>query len=235
MTQLRIDGWIHHLARHAVACFLTRGDLWQHWEEGAKVKFSLVYEKCINLNILHSKVFDLYLLDADWALNNANWQWLSCSNFFYQYFRCYSPVAFGKKTDKDGNYIRKWIPALKKMPTKYIYEPWLAPLQVQRDCGCVIGVDYPHPLVDHNAASKENMAKMKSAYESSHDVTANPDLIRDSSATSTPTAFAPKRSNENVKDIKSSKKPKVSEVDASIASAPDIRHHFQVGIKKFKK
>jgi FAD binding domain of DNA photolyase len=29
-------------------------------------------------------VFDLYLLDADWALNNANWQWLSCSSFFYQ-------------------------------------------------------------------------------------------------------------------------------------------------------
>lgn len=27
MTQLRQEGWIHHLARHAVACFLTRGDL----------------------------------------------------------------------------------------------------------------------------------------------------------------------------------------------------------------
>jgi len=65
MTQLRLEGWIHHLARHSVACFLTRGDLWQSWEDGAKV-------------------FDLYLLDADWALNNANWQWLSCSNFFYQ-------------------------------------------------------------------------------------------------------------------------------------------------------
>ena len=88
MTQLRVEGWIHHLARHAVACFLTRGDLWQHWEEGAAV-------------------FDLYLLDADWALNNANWQWLSCSNFFYQFFRCYSPVAFGKKTDPSCAYIRK--------------------------------------------------------------------------------------------------------------------------------
>jgi cryptochrome len=32
MTQLRCEGWIHHLARHAVACFLTRGDLFQHWE-----------------------------------------------------------------------------------------------------------------------------------------------------------------------------------------------------------
>lgn len=37
MTQLRQEGWIHHLARHAVACFLTRGDLWISWEEGVKV------------------------------------------------------------------------------------------------------------------------------------------------------------------------------------------------------
>ena len=38
MTQLRQEGWIHHLARHAVACFLTRGDLWLSWEEGMKVR-----------------------------------------------------------------------------------------------------------------------------------------------------------------------------------------------------
>ena len=38
MTQLREEGWIHHLARHAVACFLTRGDLWQSWERGAEVR-----------------------------------------------------------------------------------------------------------------------------------------------------------------------------------------------------
>lgn len=28
MIQLRKEGWIHHLARHSVACFLTRGDLY---------------------------------------------------------------------------------------------------------------------------------------------------------------------------------------------------------------
>ena len=42
MTQLREEGWIHHLARHAVACFLTRGDLWQSWEKGAEVFDELV-------------------------------------------------------------------------------------------------------------------------------------------------------------------------------------------------
>jgi len=54
MTQLRQEGWIHHLARHSVACFLTRGDLWVSWEEG-------------------QAVFEELLLDADWSLNAGNW------------------------------------------------------------------------------------------------------------------------------------------------------------------
>lgn len=47
MTQLREEGWIHHVARHAVACFLTRGDLWISWEEGMKVRnfFSMHFFK----------------------------------------------------------------------------------------------------------------------------------------------------------------------------------------------
>jgi cryptochrome len=38
------------------------------------------------------------------------WQmWLSASAFFAQYFRVYSPIVFGKKYDKDGADIRKWV------------------------------------------------------------------------------------------------------------------------------
>ncbi|GAB5356970.1 hypothetical protein AAMO2058_000333700 [Amorphochlora amoebiformis] len=146
MTQLKTEGWIHHLARHMVACFLTRGDLWQSWEKGARV-------------------FDRLLLDADWAINNGNWMWLSCSCFFYQYFRCYSPVAFGKKTDKNGDYIRKYLPQLNKYPAKYIYEPWKAPKGLQQKWGCVIGKDYPEPIVMHSTISKENMNRMAEAYK----------------------------------------------------------------------
>lgn len=48
MTQLRQEGWIHHLARHAAACFLTRGDLWISWEEGMKVHFWFwVFSSCL--------------------------------------------------------------------------------------------------------------------------------------------------------------------------------------------
>lgn len=92
--QLREEGWIHHLARHAVACFLTRGDLWISWEEGMKI-------------------FEELLLDADWSVNAGMWMWLSCSSFFQQFFHCYCPVKFGRKADPNGDYIRKYIPALK--------------------------------------------------------------------------------------------------------------------------
>jgi cryptochrome len=145
MTQLKVQGWIHHLARHAVACFLTRGDLWQHWEAGMQV-------------------FDELLIDDDWAINAANWLWLSCSCYFYFFYRCYSPVTFGKKTDKNGDYIRRWLPVLAKMPAQYIYEPWEAPHSVQVAAGCVVGRDYPVRIVIHEVASKRNMERMRQAY-----------------------------------------------------------------------
>jgi len=148
MNQLRTEGWMHHLARHLTACFLTRGDLWITWEAGRDV-------------------FEKYLLDADWHINNFSWHWLSCSAFFHQYFRCYSPVVFFKKTDPTGAYIRKHLPVLHKMPAKYIYEPWECPVANQQTAGCVLGKDYPKPPFNHSTVSKENMNKMKAAFDAS--------------------------------------------------------------------
>lgn len=150
MRQLRQEGWIHHLARHAVACFLTRGDLWISWEDG-------------------QKVFEELLLDADWALNAGNWMWLSASAFFYQYFRVYSPVAFGKKTDKDGTYIRKYVPELAHFPKALIYEPWRASVDEQKLAKCTIGVDYPMRIVEHETVCERNKGRMAEAYRVHHE------------------------------------------------------------------
>lgn len=145
MVQLRKWGWMHHLARHAVACYLTRGDLFVYWEKGRDV-------------------FDRLLIDADWAINNGNWLWLSASAFFHQYHRIYSPITFGKKYDPDGLYVKHFLPVLKDMPKQYIYEPWTAPLAVQKKANCIIGVDYPRPVVDHAIANKECRERMGQAY-----------------------------------------------------------------------
>ncbi|XP_076946014.1 (6-4)DNA photolyase-like [Bidens hawaiensis] len=146
MVQLRKWGWIHHLARHSVACFLTRGDLFIHWEKGRDV-------------------FERLLVDSDWSINNGNWLWLSCSSFLYQYHRIYSPISFGKKYDPTGAYIRHFLPVLKDMPKEYIYEPWTAPLSIQTKAKCIIGKDYPKPIISHENASKECKRKMAAAYE----------------------------------------------------------------------
>ncbi|TDH10090.1 hypothetical protein EPR50_G00071350 [Perca flavescens] len=146
MTQLRQEGWIHHLARHAVACFLTRGDLWISWEEGMKV-------------------FEELLLDADWSVNAGSWMWLSCSSFFQQFFHCYCPVGFGRRTDPNGDFIRRYLPVLRGFPAKYIYDPWNAPESVQAAAKCVIGVHYPKPMVHHAEASRLNIERMKQIYQ----------------------------------------------------------------------
>ncbi|NXC99210.1 CRY1 protein, partial [Certhia familiaris] len=146
MTQLRQEGWIHHLARHAVACFLTRGDLWISWEEGMKV-------------------FEELLLDADWSVNAGSWMWLSCSSFFQQFFHCYCPVGFGRRTDPNGDYIRRYLPVLRGFPAKYIYDPWNAPESIQKAAKCIIGVNYPKPMVNHAEASRLNIERMKQIYQ----------------------------------------------------------------------
>lgn len=150
MRQLKQTGHMHHLGRHAVACFLTRGDLWQNWTAGRDV-------------------FDKLLLDADWALNNGNWLWLAgIAPFSAPYFRVYDPCPGPKSSlnvEQTGEFVKHFVPELKSMPARYIYKPWTAPLDVQRKAGCIIGQDYPSPIVDHAKARDSNLAKFKAALE----------------------------------------------------------------------
>lgn len=152
MRQLISVGWLHHLTRHAVACFLTRGDLWISWELGRDV-------------------FEKYLLDADWALNNQNWLALSgAAPWSPPFFRVYSPIPAMDSSlnvqDPEGKYIREFVPELRRMPSKYIYAPWTAPTEVQKEAGCVVGKDYPKPIVEHDKVSKENIDRFKQALDS---------------------------------------------------------------------
>lgn len=156
MRQLKLEGWIHHLGRHAVACFLTRGGCYIDWERGAEV-------------------FEEWLIDHEAACNIGNWQWLSCTAFFAQFFRCYSPVAFPQKWDKEGEFIRRYVPELKDFDKKYIYEPWKAPIVDQKKWGCLVKGDgsegaggatqtYPKPMFDFATQRDICLQGMKNAY-----------------------------------------------------------------------
>ncbi|KAL1115936.1 hypothetical protein AAG570_005431 [Ranatra chinensis] len=144
MRQLKQEGWIHHVARNAVACFLTRGDLWINWEDGLQ----------------H---FLEYLLDADWSVCAGNWMWVSSSAFeqLLDCSLCICPVNFGRRLDPYGEYVRRYVPEVRNLPVEYVYEPWAAPLEVQRTAKCIIGQDYPQRIVDHKLASQINRKKME--------------------------------------------------------------------------
>lgn len=113
-------------------------------------------------------VFEELLIDHETACNVGNWQWLSCTAFFSQFYRVYSPVAFGKKWDKSGALIREYVPELKDVPEKYIYEPWKMPKPDQKAAGVIIGGDgpgcYPKPMLDVQEQAKVALAGMKSSY-----------------------------------------------------------------------
>ena len=46
------------------------------------------------------------------------------------------------------------MPEVAKFPRQWVYEPWLAPAAAQKAAGCLVGTDYPRPIVDHARASK---------------------------------------------------------------------------------
>ena len=68
--------------------------------------------------------------------------------------RIYSPIKQVADHDPDGQFIKRWVPELEAVPNEYIAEPDKMPATVQLSAGCVIGRDYPAPLVSHRACRR---------------------------------------------------------------------------------
>lgn len=146
MRQLNTIGWMHNRARMIVASFLVK-DLLIDWRWG-------------------EKYFMQQLVDGDPAANNGGWQWTAGTGTdAAPYFRIFNPTSQAKKYDPDGDYIRYWLPELANVPQDYIHEPWQMPPLAQKSAGCVIGQDYPEPIVDHKAARERTLAAYKIARE----------------------------------------------------------------------
>jgi deoxyribodipyrimidine photo-lyase len=130
MRQLWSIGWMHNRVRMIVASFLTK-HLLQPWQDGAAW-------------------FMDTLVDADLAANAANWQWVAgCGADAAPYFRIFNPILQGQKFDPEGEYVRRWVPDLRRRAMAQIHEP-LADNEVCED--------YPQPLVDHAEARKTALA-----------------------------------------------------------------------------
>ena len=80
----------------------------------------------------------------------------------HPYFRIFNPVTQGEKFDPDGEYIRQYIPELKELPNKYLYNPSEAPKEVLDKANIVIGKDYPEPIINLKASREKALDAFKS-------------------------------------------------------------------------
>jgi deoxyribodipyrimidine photo-lyase len=143
MRQLLREGWMHNRARLVVGSFLTK-DLGIDWRWG-------------------ERHFMRLLLDGDEPNNNGNWQWIASVGVDPQpvFKRVLSPTRQMQAHDGDGTYVRRYVPELAQVPDDYICEPWTMPSELQRALGCVIGNDYPAPIVDHAVARRAALERYR--------------------------------------------------------------------------
>ncbi len=99
MRQLNSTGWMHNRLRMITASFLVK-DLLIDWREG-------------------ERYFMSQLIDGDLAANNGGWQWAaSTGTDAAPYFRIFNPTTQGEKFDREGEFIRQWLPELRDVPGK---------------------------------------------------------------------------------------------------------------------
>lgn len=144
MRQLNTTGWMHNRLRMITASFLTK-DLRIHWKRG-------------------ERYFARRLLDYDLSQNLGGWQWSASTGTDAQpYFRIFNPVSQSLRHDADGGFIRRFVPELSRYPAETIHAPWEADPAEQKRCHCVIGRDYPAPIVDHAEARKAALQMFRQA------------------------------------------------------------------------
>jgi deoxyribodipyrimidine photo-lyase len=133
MHQLNSTGWMHNRVRMVVASFLTK-DLLHDWKLGAHY-------------------FEEKLMDIDTASNIGGWQWSASTGVDPKPMRIFNPRLQAEKYDPQGEYIKRWIPELQSVPAKYIHAPHEMPMILQKEIGCIIGKQYPPPMIDHAQAA----------------------------------------------------------------------------------
>ena len=126
MTQLNHTGWMHNRLRMVVAMFLSK-NLLIDWKKG-------------------EEYFMRNLIDGDHASNIGGWQWSASTGVdAAPYFRIFNPITQSEKFDKEGEFIKKYLPIFSELSPKEIHNP---------DLETRAKLKYPEMIVDLSFSRK---------------------------------------------------------------------------------
>ena len=132
-------GYLNFRMRALLVSFLTH-HLWQPWQSG----------------VIH---LARNFLDFEPGIHYSQFQ-MQAGETGINMIRIYNPTKNAKEHDKEGIFIKKWIPELKKIPTPLLFEPWKMNTIDQENYDCKIGKDYPNPIVDISQTYKHAASKL---------------------------------------------------------------------------
>lgn len=146
MRELWATGWLHDRIRVVVASFFVKV-LQLPWRWGMKYFWDT-------------------LLDADLESDALGWQYITGTLPDGREFdRIDNPQFEGYKFDPNGEYVRRWLPELARLPTEWIHHPWDAPESVLQAAGVELGSNYPLPIVEIDAAKVRLQEALTSMWE----------------------------------------------------------------------
>jgi deoxyribodipyrimidine photo-lyase len=154
MRALHQTGWINFRMRAMLVSFCAY-DLWLHWRPvGIYLATQFLdYEPGIHFS-------QLQMQSGTTGINTL---------------RIYNPIKQAQDNDADGVFIRRYVPELEALPTEYLAAPWTTPPLLQIASGCVIGKQYPLPIVDHLKAvalAKSRIARVRGSDDERRDARA---------------------------------------------------------------
>jgi deoxyribodipyrimidine photo-lyase len=127
MRELNETGFMSNRGRQNVASMLSMS-LKEDWRKGAAY-------------------FESRLVDYDVCSNWGNWAYNSGVGHDPR-DRYFNIVKQAKRYDENGEYVRYWLPELEGVPDEFVHEPHRMSHEQQKLYGCVLGADYPKPMVD---------------------------------------------------------------------------------------
>ena len=188
MRCLRHTGWLNFRMRAMLVSFSSY-QLWLHWKLPAwhLAQCFTDYEPGIHYS-------QIQMQSGTTGINTM---------------RIYNPVKQSQDQDPKGIFIKRWVPELSKVFDNFIHEPWTMPLNMQQEKGCVLGEDYPEPIVDHVVALRAARARFTD-FKKLH-----PDFWEQAKALHNKHGSRRKRSTRHIKKNKATKKTQKTKVDES--------------------